>query len=140
MGRENRSINRRKLLSTVAPAALALSGVAAAAPVTVNPDAQLLGLCAEHEALYHKADAALAKNDDEQERADAITNAIYDEQSIIVVAITACRPTTPAGFVALAQVATMANPMLIDAPWPLDDDGGKVLRVLLCGILGRNAA
>lgn len=131
-------MNRRKLLSTVAPAALALSGVAAAA-ATVSPDAKLLALCAEYEALDRKSIAALAKDDSEQERADAITNAIYDEQSVIVAAITACRPTTPAAFAALAKVAAMANPILIDDPLAHGDDGEKVLRVLLCGILGRTA-
>ena len=133
-------MNRRKLLSTVAPAALALSGVAAAASVTVNPDAGLLALCAEYEALDRKSVAALAKDDEEQERADAITNAIHDEQSAIVAGITACRPTTPAAFVALAKVATIANPMLIDDPLAHGDHSEKALRVLLCGILGREPA
>ena len=51
-------MNRRQLLATVAPAALAVSGVAVAAPAAINPDAGLLALCAEYEALERRIVAA----------------------------------------------------------------------------------
>ncbi len=140
MATHTHTTSRRSLLSAVSPTALLLSGVAVAAPAAVNPDAELIGLCAEFEALHRKADAALAKDDAEQERADVITDAIYHEQAPIVAAITACRPTTPAGFTALANVAALANPMLIDGPPTWGDYSERALRVLLRGILGRVAA
>lgn len=41
-------MNRRKLLTAAAPAALALSGAAIAAPSAHNPDAELIALCARY--------------------------------------------------------------------------------------------
>ena len=140
MGREDRSINRRKLLSTVAPAALVLSGVAAAAPVTVNPDAQLLGLCAEYEALYHEIDAAnvgatLATEDGIYE---AMTGR-RDEQDAIIPAIVAAPPTTPAGFAAVVGLLVLREPWSIESSQAEDTDAWLRL-ALYRGILGRNAA
>ena len=100
----------------------------------------LLGLCAEFEALEHKYIASLAKDDEEQDRADVICNAIYREQAPIVAAITACRPTTLAGVIALANVAVMANPMLVDVASTDGCYGDRLLQVMLRGMVGRAAA
>ncbi len=133
-------MNRRDLLAAAPPAALALSGVAVAAPATVNPDAALISLCAKFEALERKAEAALATNDEEQDRADAIAETIHQEQAPIVAAITACRPTTLAGFTALANIAVLWSPELIRVSPIQGDTGERLLQVMLRGMTGRVAA
>jgi len=105
-------VNRRKLLST-APAAVVLAGTDAAAAHAAQPDAKLIALCAEYEVLERKAVAALATNDEDQDRADAVAEAIDREQAPIVAAITACCPTTLAGFTALANIVVLLNLELI---------------------------
>ncbi len=130
--------SRRRLLAT-APV-LALPGAALAASAGSDPDAVLLGLCAEFEALEHKYIASLAKNDEEQDRANVICNAIYHEQAPIVAAIIACRPTTLAGFTALANIVVVVDPMLVDFV-PTDGCyGDRLLQVMLRGMVGRAAA
>jgi len=132
-------MNRRKLLFT-APAAVVLAGTDVAAAHAVQPDADLIALCAEFEALERRLTASLAKNNEEQHRADAICDAIWHEQAPIVAAITACCPTTLAGFTALANVAVMVNPMLVDFA-PTDGCyGDRLLQVMLRGMTGRAAA
>lgn len=133
-------MNRRDLLAAAPPAALALSGVAVAAPATVNPDAALISLCAKFEALERKAEAALATNDEEQDRADAIAETIHQEQAPIVAAITACRPTTLAGFTALAGIAMLWRPELIEASPAQGDTGERLIAALVRGLTGGAAA
>jgi hypothetical protein len=132
-------MNRRKLLST-APAAVVLAGTDAAAAHAAQPDAKLVALCAEFEVLERKFIASLAKNNEEQDRADAICDAIYHEQAPIVAAITACCPTTLTGFTALANVAVMVNPMLVDVAQTDGDYSERLLQVMLRGMTGRAAA
>ncbi len=130
--------SRRRLLA--AAPVLALPGAALAASAGSDPDAVLLGLCAEFGALEHKYIASLAKNDEEQDRANAICDAIYREQAPIVAAITACHPTTLAGFTALANIVVVVDPMLVDFV-PTDGCyGDRLLRVMLRGMVGRAAA
>ncbi len=131
-------MNRRKLLST-APAAMVLAGTDAAAAHTAQPDAELIALCAEFEVLERKAVAALATNDEDQDRADAVAEAIDREQAPIVAAITACRPTTLAGFTALATIAVLWSPELIRVSPIQGDTGERLLQVMLRGMAGRAA-
>lgn len=132
--------SRRNLLATATPAVLVLSGVAVAAPATINPDAKLVALCSEFEALERKAVVALSTNDEDQDRADAVAEAIYREQAPIVAAITACPPTTLAGFTALASTAVLWRPELIEASSTQGDTGERLIWALLCGMTGRATA
>ena len=130
--------SRRRLLA--AAPFLALPGAALAASAGSDPDAVLLGLCAEFEALEHKFIASLAKNNKEQDRADAICDAIYHEQAPIVTAITACCPTTLAGFTALANIVVLLNPELIKISPTQGCTDERLLQVMLRGMMGRAAA
>jgi len=49
--------SRRRLLAAAPPAVLALSGAAVAAPAAHNPDVELIGLCADFDALERRIDA-----------------------------------------------------------------------------------
>ena len=131
---------RRDLLTILPPAALALSGVATAAPATINPDACLIALCAQFEALEHKAIASLAKDDSEQERADAIAAVIDEEQDTIAAAIVACNPVSLEGFVALASIVVLTDPELMDCSFDECLYSNRMLRTLLCGLTGRAGA
>ncbi len=131
--------SRRQLLAS-APTALALSGAAVAAPSTINSDAALIALCAEFEALEHKAIAAFATTDEEQDHADAVADTIDHEQAPIVTAITACRPTTLAGFTALANIAVLWNPELIKVSATQGCTGERLIQVVLRGLTGRATA
>ena len=132
-------MNRRKLLSTVAPAALALSGVAVATPATVNPDATLIGLCARFEALYHEIDAAnvgatLATED----RIYEAMSGRRDEQDAIVAAIVAAPPITPAGFAAVVNLLVLREPWIIEKS-RVEVTNEWLILALFRGILGRDA-
>jgi hypothetical protein len=137
--------SRRRLLAAAPPAVLALSSTAFAAPATINPDAELIGLCAKFEVLERKVEAAFASltiesTDAEEADANAINDAIHHEQAPIVAAITARRPATLVGFTALANIAVMINPMLVDGA-PTDGDySNRLIRVMLRGMTGRAAA
>ncbi len=132
-------MNRRKLLST-APAAVVLAGTDAAAAHAAQPDAKLIALCAEYEVLERKAVAALATNDEDQDRADAVAEAIDREQAPIVAAITACCPTTLAGFTALANIVVLLNLELIKISPTQGCTDERLLQVMLRGMLGRESA
>lgn len=132
-------MKRRNLLSAVPPAALALSGAAAAAPAPINPDAKLLGLCAEFAALERKMDATFVGDTTfaDEDRAEEIRGVIRAEEVPIVAAIVACRPTTFAGFTALASSAALRNPELIYGSSTQGDTSERLIRVLLRAMLGR---
>ena len=132
--------SRRWLLAAATPAVLVLSGVAVAAPATINRDAELIDLCAEFEVLERKAVAALATNNEDQDRADAAAEAIDREQAPIVDAITACRPTTLAGFTALANIVVLLNLELIKISPTQGCTDERLLQVMLRGMTGRAAA
>ena len=133
-------MNRRKLLSTVAPAALALSGVAAAASVTVNPDAGLLALCAEYETLERKIVAANAGSTlATEDRIYEAMSGTRDRQDAIVEAIVAAPPTTPAGFAAVVKLLVIWNPRLMEDS-PTQDTSERLTRALCRGIAGREPA
>ncbi len=132
--------SRRWLLAAATPAVLVLSGVAVAAPATINPDAELIALCAEFEVLERKAVVALATNNEDQDRADAAAEAIDREQAPIVAAITACRPTTLAGFTALANIVVLLNLELIKISPTQGCTDERLLQVMLRGMTGRAAA
>ena len=101
---------RRKFLSATGPVALALAGAPAVAAVHVtapsapDPDARLIALCGEFDALEHKLRAAFTDitTAADQDRADAMAGTVSDDQAPILDAITALRPSTLAGFKALA--------------------------------------
>ncbi len=134
--------SRRWLLAAATPAVLMLSGVTVAAPATINPDAALIGLCAEFEALERKIEATFggiaAIADDDS--ADAATEALRVEQDPIIDAITACRPTTLAGFTALAGIAMLWRPELIEASPAQGDTGERLIAALVRGLTGGAAA
>ncbi len=132
-------MNRRKLLSTVAPAALALSGVAAAASVTVNPDAELLALCAEYEALECKIIAAnVGSTLATEDRIFEAMSGTRDRQDAIVDVIVAAPPTTPAGFAAVVRLLVIWNPDLLKDK-STQDTSERLTQALCRGIAGRGA-
>ena len=133
-------MNRRQLLATVAPAALAVSGVAVAAPAAINPDAGLLALCAEYEALERRIVAANkgATLDTEDSIYEAMTGP-RERQDAIVDAILATPPTTPAGFVAVVKLLVIWHPRLLEHDRELDTTE-RLHLALYRGIMGRAAA
>lgn len=133
-------MKRRRLLSTVPPAALALSGVAAAAPAAINPDAGLLALCAEYETLERKIVAANAGAilDTEDSIYEAMTGP-RERQDAIVEAILAAPPRTPAGFAAVVKLLVIWHPRLLEHDRELDTT--ELLHLALYrGIMGRAGA
>ena len=133
-------MNRRKLLSTVAPAALAVSGVAAAAPVPVNPDAALLAICAEYEAL--DCEVVAANHDATIETEGAIKVAMRgreDRMDAIVQTILAAPPRTPAGFAAVVKLLMLWDYQLLERDPELDTIE-RLRLALFLGILGRTGA
>ena len=97
-------MNRRKLLTAAAPAALMLSGAAPAAPMVTNSDAKLLALCAEFHRLH--AEGADEANPD-WEKADAAAWDAFNE-------IDDMTPATEAGHRAKAAVAVKMLAMFND--------------------------
>ena len=99
--------SRRSLLNAAVPAAMMLTGAGigtAVAAHAVQPDAELIALCADFDVLERKLQAAYigVTTAAESARADAVAERVADEQAPILDAITACRPSTLAGFKALA--------------------------------------
>ena len=132
--------SRRKLLAA-APAALALSG-AAAAPAAPNPDADLIAYCAAFDALEHKLSDAFADitTDAEQDAADAITVAVGEEQAPILDAICARPPSTPAGAAAVAHSLALWDTELFRAGEAFRVPGERLVAVLVRGLMGSAAA
>ena len=104
MAEHAHTTSRRSLLAG-APAVLAPSSVATVPPGPPNLDAGLIALCAAFDVLERRYQANFADVETEAEWdiADAEADLIRAEQDPIVDAITACRPSTLAGFQAVAQ-------------------------------------
>ncbi len=105
--RQSGGVTSRRQLLNVAPAALVLASAGIGTAVAVRasqPDAELVALCAAFDALEHKLQAAYVgvETAADSDRADAVAERVADEQAPILDAITACRPSTLAGFKALA--------------------------------------
>jgi len=133
-------MNRRKLLAAVpALTALGCAGAAAAAPVA---DAELIRLCAEFDALEHKLQASYEGivTDAGWDAADVVADAVREEQAPILDAITACRPSTLAGFTALAgSLALWDNELLKGDPMQ-GCTNDRLALVLFRGMIGRAVA
>ena len=108
--------------------------------MTVNPDAELLALCAEYEALECKIVAAnvgcILANED---HIYAELSKPRDRQEAIIEAIVAAPPATPAGFAAVVDLLVIWNPQLMEAN-PALDTIERLTQTLCRGILGRAAA
>lgn len=113
-------MKRRGLLSAAAPAALALVGATAAAPVAVNPDAGLLALCTEFHRLH--TEGADAANPD-WEKADGAAWDVYHQLDDMT-------PVTEAGHRAKAGVAVKMLAMFNEGAM-----GGNVEAVFALGLL-----
>lgn len=132
----------RRLLLATAPTALTLSGAAIAAPTTLSPDATLIALCAKFDAVEHKFAAALLNlgRDAEEECLDAARDAAKDEQVPILDAITACHPTTLAGFAALVNTLALLDGELVKGDPTRGYTNERLMQVLFRGLMEGVAA
>ena len=132
--------SRRKLLNA-APAALVLAGAGIGTTVAAHaaqPDAELIGLCASFDALERKLQAAYVgvTTAADSARADAVAEKVADEQAPILDAITALRPSTLAGFQALAVSLALWDTELLkgDAMQGCTDE--RLMLALIRGMVG----
>ncbi len=134
--------SRRSLLAT-APAALALSGAAAAAPAPANPDAELIALCAQLDALEYEflaTNFSAMPNTLEGDHAEAEQDRIADAQAPIVDAICARPPQTPAGAVAVAHSLALWDAELFREGGPGRYTNERLVLTLVRGLTGRAGA
>jgi len=109
MAEHAHTTSRRRLLAA-APAALALSG-AAAAPAAHNPDAELVALCADFDALERRIDALFeGVSALEFEAADAAACVIEVDQRQVLDRICALTPVTYEGCKAVARSLALLSP------------------------------
>ena len=103
-------MKRRNLLAA-APAALALAGAAAAAPAAVNPDAELIALCAAYVAQTRDYCAvgqhtpAMSMRDPEYIRCENLARAMVPKMHALEDQITDTPARTVAGLLAKAEAA-----------------------------------
>ncbi len=137
--------SRRSLLAT-APAAMVLAGagiagsVQAAAP---GPDAELIALCAQLDALEHEflaTDFGAMPNTPEGDHAEAEQERIADAQAPIVDAICARPPQTPAGAVVVAHSLALCDAELFRMGGPDGYANDRLIAALVRGLTGRAAA
>jgi len=136
-------MNRRKLLT--APAALALSSTAAGAvqAAAPSPDADLIALCAQLDALEREflaTDFGAMPNTPAGDHAEAEQDRISDVQAPIVDAICARPPQTPAGAVAVAHSLALWDAELFREGGPDRSTDKRLVAVLVRGLMGRAAA
>jgi hypothetical protein len=127
--------SRRNFLGHLAGGAAVATVVASTAHIARavpagNPDAELISLCAEFDALELRGLALYQiYNSKVQDPPDALLWPIRDEQDELLKCIVQKRATTDAAFRALANTIVLASPELMD-----DNMGGfmdGVLRMLL---------
>ena len=133
-------VARRRLLATAAGLAAALAPAAALAAAS-SPDAELIRLCGEFDALQRRILALYPEGatpiEDDNERAEAIAP-LSDAQDELLDRICALRATTPAGIKARAKTLVLFVP---DKAECADDEGGyvdeRMIAALLRDLVGR---
>ena len=127
---------RRTLLSA---AVLGLAPATVAAP-QANPDAEVIRLCAEFDALErrHQATCGTAQTMEEEERAEPVLEAIREQQEPLLQRICSMSPTTTAGAASVAASLLLWDGQLsIEEDDPDADTGKRLLVALLRGLVGR---
>lgn len=131
---------RRALLTgnAAAVAAMATGVAVSAGAVPANPDAELIALCAEFDALEWRIDAlfegvsALAF-----EAADAAACVVEVDQRRLLDRICVVVPATDAGCLAVARSLALLSPDYADVPSPQPTMDERLASVLLRGMIGR---
>ena len=102
-----------------------------------SPDADLIALCAAFDALERKMQAAFnaAVTTDEWGAADLVADAVREEQAPILDAITSCRPSTLAGFRAIAASLALWDEEMVSGGHGNTND--RLATLLVCGLMGR---
>ncbi len=131
--------SRRRLLAAATPAVLALSGAAVAAPAAHNLDAELIGLCADFDALERRIDAlfegvsALAF-----EAADAAACVIEVDQRRVLDRICALTPSTDEGCRTVARsLALLAPDYGLPSVYVTATMDERLANLLARGMMGR---
>ncbi len=135
--------SRRSLLAAAGPAALVLGGAAAAAPAVSSPDAELIALCAQLDALEHEflaTDFDAIPNTPAGDHAEAEQDRIADAQAPIVNAICARLPVTHEGVVSVARSLALADADLFRRGGPDGYPNDRLIAALVRGLIGRAAA
>ncbi len=116
------------------------SVVGATGAPSISSDAKLIDLCADFDALERKMLAAFDGVTTDVERADAVQEAVADEQAPILDAICACRPSTLAGFQALAGSLALWDAELLKKGGEGHCTDDRLLAALVRGLTGSAAA
>ncbi len=134
--------SRRRLLAAATPAVLALSGAAVAAPTAHNPDAELIGLCADFDALERRIDALFeGVSALEFDAADAVASVIEVDQRRLLDRICTLTPSTDEGCKALAQSVVLLSPDYADPALPvMGTMDERLANTLVRGMMGRAVA
>lgn len=130
----------RRSLIAAAPAAVLLAG-AAAAPAAANPDAELIGLCADFDVLERRIDALF---DDVSahtfEAADAAACVIEVDQHRLLNRICALTPSTDEGCKTVARSLALLAPDYADPAHPvMGTMDERLANTLARGMMGRVA-
>ena len=133
--------SRRRLLA--AAPALVLPGAAVAAGAASNPDAELVGLCADLDAIERRTDALFdhARSGLTFEEADAAAQVIEVDQFPLVGRVCALTPATDEGLMAVARSLALLSPDYGDpdlyARGTMDE---RLAHVIVRGMMGRAGA
>lgn len=144
MAEHTHTTSRRRLLAA-APAALALSGTAAGAvqAAAPHPDAELIALCAQLDALEHEflaTDFDAMPNTPAGDHAEAEQDRISAAQRPIVNAICARLPITHEGVVGVARSLALGDADLFRRGGPDGYPNDRLIAALVRGLIGRAAA
>jgi hypothetical protein len=133
---------RRHLLSA-APAVMVLAGIGGAVQAAApGPDAELIALCAQLDALEHEflaTDFDAMPNTPAGDHAEAEQDRIADAQAPIVDAICARPPQTPSGAVVVAHSLALADADLFRRGGPDGYPNDRLIAALVRGLTGRAA-
>ena len=136
--------SRRSLLSCLAPAALVLASTGAkVAAHVVQPDAELIALCAEMDTMEHRIDAMFdgVMSDMSFEAADAAACIIEMDQRRLLDRICALTPATDEGCSAVARsLALLAPDYGLPNVYVTACIDERLANLLARGMMGRAAA
>lgn len=141
MAEHANTTSRRRLLAA-APATLALSG-AAFASAAPNPDAELIGLCAQLDTLEQEflaTDFGALPNTPEGAHAEAEQDRLLAAQEPIVDAICNLPCTTHEGAIAVARSLALWDAEFFKRGGPDDYTNNRLIVALVRGLIGRAAA
>lgn len=126
--------SRRNLLGAVAAAALAPAAVASA----VRPDAELICLAREHEALGRIFNADFPDVDDDDHpvaiAAEKRRNGNAEQREKLLAQMMKCPPTTLAGLHAVADALMVENLDFLE-PHYIQDDTDRLVVLLVRGLV-----